>query len=94
MDTNTTSSKLFVLFVQGYDESENNVDHLGIFPTFKAAVKFRTKWICTNYDMDDPNLEESFKEEFEQNFFGGKVDAPWLDNGHSYFVIEEVPSFV
>lgn len=92
METNTTSPKLFVLFVQNYDENENEVDHLGIFPTFKAAVKFRTKWICDNYDMDDPNLEESFKEEFEHTF--GKFDAPWLDNGHEFFVIEEVPSFV
>lgn len=95
METNTTSpaAELYLFFIQNYDELENEVDHLGIFPSLKEAIKFRTQWICENYDMNDPNLEEEFMEEFREAFRGSPNDS-WLDDGHAYFVIEKVKSYV
>jgi len=91
MATNTTSpgAELYVFFLQNYDENE--VEHIGVFPTFKAAVKFRTRWICENYDMNDPNLEEEWMMDFKDEF--GSPGDPWLDDGHTYFVIEKVKSY-
>lgn len=84
---------LHVFFVQNYDDNENEVEHIAIFPSFKEAIKFRTQWICDNYDMNDPNLEEEWMLDFQETFSGSPGDA-WLDDGHTYFVIQEVPSFV
>lgn len=94
MDTNTTSpaAELYVFFIQNYDENENEVEHLGIFPSFKAAVKFRTQWICKTYDINDPNLEEEWMMDFKDEF--GDPNEVWLDDGHTFFVIEKVKSYV
>lgn len=94
MDTNTSPAKnssLFVVFIQNYDEQENEIDFLGIYPTLQAALQARLTHLIEAYDVDDPFLEEEWLEDFEARFHGSPNDV-WLDDGHQYFVVEEVES--
>ena len=95
MDSNTTTDtpSLFVLFVQNYDEPENEVDFLGVYPTLRAALQARLTHILATQDVDDPFLEEEYMEDFKAAFHGSPNDA-WLDDGHQHYVVEEVKSFV
>ena len=94
METNTTSAtELYIFFIQNYDELENEVEHIGIFPSLSEAIKFRTQWICKYHDMDDPNLEEEFMEDWRETFRGSPNDSS-LDNGRTFYVIEKVKSYV
>ena len=94
MDTNTSPAKnsAFVVYVQNYDESENDIDHLGAFATFQDAVDFRKDFLVKDFDdcadLSDEELDEVFEEEFH-----GNVRDWVLDDGHQQYIIEEVPVY-
>lgn len=92
----TKSGIQFVVYVKNISETENEIDHLGVFPTFQEAVDFRKDFMFTNYDLDGEDYvdltDEQFEEVFEEEFHGGVRD--WvLEAGDDQYIIDEVPVY-
>lgn len=96
MDTNTspTKSSSFLVYVKNTDESDNELDFLGIFPTWREAMEFRKQFLIDNYDLDveDPDNETEVLEAFEE-YFNGKPEDVYLEDGHCQYLIDEVPVY-
>ena len=92
--TYTKSGSQFVVYVKNTDESDNELDFLGIFPTWKEAMEFRKQFLIDNFDLDveDPDNETEVLEAFEE-YFNGKPEDVYLEDGHCQYLIDEVPVY-
>jgi hypothetical protein len=94
--TYTKSGIQFVVYIKNYDESENDIEYLGVFPTFQDAVDFRKDYLFKTFELDGEDYQDLTDEEFEEEFeamFGGDFRKWVLDDGHVQFNIDEVPVY-